>query len=153
MSFEESGLTEDTVDSPVTAGDDIGIDHHVGESSVSFELMFEVESDDGLFFPFIEPVVARDPSIVLIDTAVVASSAGEGGGPDSDPQREFFGSDAGFGGPFSHEVHDFIADLMGNPVAFQSSPLAFFSWTCSCRSSAMTSFFCWSFACRTSIFS
>ena len=152
MSFEQSCLAEDSIDSAVTAGDDIGIDHHVSESSIPFERVFEVKFDDGLFFPFIEPMVAGDPAIVLIDSAIVTSPAREGGRPESDPLQEFLGRDAGFGGPFSHVVNDFVANLMGNPVAFQGSPLAFFSCTCSCSSSAMTSFFCCSFASRTSIF-
>ena len=36
---------------------------------------------------------------------------------------------------------DLITGVVGNPASTQGAPLAFFSCTCSCTSSAMTSFF------------
>gem|GEM_PF-6375314 len=36
---------------------------------------------------------------------------------------------------------DLIPGVVGDPASTQGSPLAFFSCTCSCSSSAMTSFF------------
>ena len=44
-------------------------------------------------------------------------------------------------------IDDLVAHMVGNPEAFQSSPLAFFERTFSSISSAMTSFFWTSLAC------
>ena len=61
---------EDPVDAGRTAHGDVLVDHHEGQASVAFQRKEVREVEDGLFLLGFEPVIARDPSVVLVDLAV-----------------------------------------------------------------------------------
>jgi hypothetical protein len=37
--------------------------------------MFVVKAEDGLFFPILQPVIARDPTVVFVDLSIPLSPA------------------------------------------------------------------------------
>ena len=72
-------------------------------------------------------------------------------GREFQPAEQRTGRQLSPAGPPPHVVDDLIAGIVGNPVAVQSSPLAFFARTFSSISSAMTSFLLASLASSRSI--
>jgi hypothetical protein len=68
--IHQPGVAEHAVDTRGTGRDDIGIEHHEGETAVAFQGIFLVEVDDRAFLPVFEPPVAGDPGVVLVDLAV-----------------------------------------------------------------------------------
>jgi hypothetical protein len=85
-----------------------------------------LEVDNGLLLGVVEPVVTRDPGVVLVGAAVAVTPGMPLGGADADPEEEAGDGDAGLVAPAADEVDQGIADVVGNPEAFQSSPSSFF---------------------------
>jgi hypothetical protein len=131
---------EDAEDAGRAAGDDVGIEHHEGQAAVALQGEAVVEVEDRLLLQLGEPVVARDPGVVLVGLAVAVLPGVPLAGGDADPEQEARDGDAGLVGPAADEIDVGIAGVVGNPGAGQGSPSSFFSWTCSSMSSARTSF-------------
>ena len=90
LSVEPAGLLEDAVDAGGAAGGNVGV----------------------------EPVVAGDPGVVLVDLAVAVLPRVPLGGGQAEPQEEAGNRDAGLVGPAVDEVNDLIAGIVGNPESF-----------------------------------
>ena len=118
-------MTENPIDRGRAAGDHIGINHHVGQASIACQRMLKVKLQDGLFFPFVKPVISRDPAVVFVDSAVFVDPAAIRGRPDPDPLLNLSGRDFSFLRPFADVVHDLITNFMGHPFFAQGAPLAF----------------------------
>jgi hypothetical protein len=74
-----------------------------------------MEVDDGLALLGFEPVVARDPGVVLVDLAVAVLPGVPLAGDDTDPGQEAGDDDAGLVGPGVDEINDAVAGVVGNP--------------------------------------
>src|SRR5262249_25573311 len=145
------GPLEDAVDAGWAAGHDVLVEHHEGQAAVALQGVQGVEIDNRLLLGGLQPVVARDPGVVLVGLAVAALPVVPLAGADADPQQEAADGDGGLGRPAVDEIDDGVAGVVGNPGATQGSPSSFFSWTCSSMSSARTSFLRWSLSSRAAI--
>jgi hypothetical protein len=134
----EPGLAENAVDAGRATGHHVGVEHHEGQAPIPFQGVAGVEVDDGLFLRGFQPMVARDPGVVLVGLAVAVLPGVPLGGADADPEEEAGDGDAGLAGPAVDEVDEGVTGVVGNPGALQGSPRPFFSWTCSSISSART---------------
>ena len=143
----QPGIPEHAVDARGADSHHVGVEHHERQPPITLEGMGEVEGDDRLLLPVLQPPVPGDVSVVFIDKAVAAPPVVELAQRDAQPGDELPSRDLGAFNPVPDVIHDGIADVMGNPSLAQSSPSSFFSWTCSSISSATTSFLRWSF-CR-----
>jgi hypothetical protein len=85
------------------------------------------EGDDAVLFIVGEPVVARDPGVVLVDLAEAVFPVVELAGADADPADEAPEGDVGLGAPGADEIDDGVAGVVGDPATFQGSPSVFFS--------------------------
>src|SRR5262249_5535157 len=110
-----------------------------------------LEVEDGLLLRGLQPMVARDPGVVLVGLAVAALPLVPLAAGQAEPEQEGEHGDAGLAGPAVGEVHDRVAGLVGNTGAFQGSASAFLSWTGSSSSSARTSFLRCSWSWRAAI--
>ena len=151
QAFQEAGSLKDAVDRGGAGSDAVGVEHHESQPAVAFPGMLLVEGDNRLFLLLVEPVVAGDAGVVLVDLAVTLAPLVKLAGADADPQQEGENGDAGLGGPGVDEIDDGVAGIGGNPDAFQGSPSSFFSWTCSSMSSARTSFWRWRLSSKVAI--
>ena len=122
MALHQPGVAEHSVDARRTHGDDIGVEHHEGESPVAFQGMGGVVIQDGLLLPGFEPPIARGECIVLIDQSVASPPVVELAGGNAEPVDEPPEGDLSALGPVPHEVDDGVAGVMGNPGPGQSSP-------------------------------
>ena len=110
-----------------------------------------MKADDGLLLPILQPEVAGHPAVMLIDLPVALPPVVELAGSDVESPNEPPGADLGLLRPAPDEIHDLIPRIGWNPTPGQSSPMSFFSATCSAISSARTSSFVWIFFCRYAI--
>jgi len=114
---QESGLFQDAIDTGRTAGDLVGIEHHEGQAAIAFERIGPREGNDAMLFVIGEPMIARDPGIVLVDLAEAADPIVIFAGADADPGQKPRGRDVGFARPGADEIDDRVARVMGNPAA------------------------------------
>ena len=131
---------ENAIGGTGTDGDDVVVEHHKSQTSVSFERVAIVEVKDGLFLPFFEPPVSRDFSVMLVGFAIAFFPGVVLAGLQSGPAQQRFARQVGSLRPVIHVIDDRIANVVGDPDSFQRSPLAFFALTFSSINSAMTSF-------------
>ena len=81
-------MFEDAVNAGGTARDDIVIEHHEGESSITFEGMGSGECGDLLFLGVGQPVVAWNLRVVFVDLAEALFPVVEFAGGDADPGKQ-----------------------------------------------------------------
>ena len=139
MCRHQSGIAKHAVAAGGADGDDVGVEHHEGESPVAFERVPGMEVEDGFLLPVFEPPIAGDQGVVLVGQAVAGAPVVELAGGESQPGDESPGGDLGTLGPAGDVVDDGVTDVVGNPGPGQSSPSSFFSWLCSSINSATTS--------------
>lgn len=118
---------------------DVGVQHHEREPPVAFQRILQVERNDRLLLPILQPKVPRNPAVMLIDLAVSLAPAVEPAGGTVEPPDETPGTDLGLPRPAPDEIHDLVPRIVRNPNPGQSSPTLFFRATCSAISSAKTS--------------
>src|SRR6476620_10545207 len=107
-----------------------------------------MKPDDGLLLPILQPEVAGNPTVVLVHLPVAFPPVVELAGGDVKPPNEPPGADLGLLRPAPDEIHDLIPCIVRDPDSGQSSPMSFFSATCSAISSAKTSSLVWIFFSR-----
>jgi hypothetical protein len=71
--------------------------------------------EDGLLLGVLQPVVARDPGVVLVGLAVAVLPGVPLGGGQAEPQQEAGDGNLGLVGPALDEIDDVVAGVVGNP--------------------------------------
>jgi hypothetical protein len=79
--------------------------------------MIEVKLEDGLLFPFFQPPVPWNPSIVLVDLPIARAPVIELAFPNAQPSDELLGGQVGLVCPVPYIIDDRIADVVGNPTS------------------------------------
>src|SRR5262249_7739727 len=130
---------------------DAGIQHHERQSPVVLQRVRQVETDDGPLLPILQPEVAGNPAVVLVHLPVAFPPVVELAGDDVEPPNEPPDADLSFLRPPPDEIPDRVPRIVRDPGPGQSSPMSFFSATCSAMSSARTSSFVWIFFCKYAI--
>src|SRR6201999_1920597 len=128
-SVQESSGGEHAIHARRTGGDEIPVDHHVGQSTIALEGELLVKGDDRTLLVVEQPVIARDERVVLVDLAIASLPREELAASHADPRDEAIGRDLGLRGPRAHEVDDRIARVGGNPATCQGGPRSFFNCT------------------------
>src|SRR5215470_8304222 len=90
-----------------------------------------MELDDPFFLPQLQPEIAGNPTVVLVDAPVPLPPVIELAGGHAQPMDKPSDTDLSAFRPASDEIHDLVPHIMRNPVAGQSSPRLFFSAMCS----------------------
>ena len=145
---QQSRLPQHPPDAGRTHRHDVGIQHHERQPPVAFQRVLQMEADDGLLLPILQPEIAGNPAVVLVHLAVAFPPVVELAGGDVEPPDEPPGADLGLLRPAPDEIHDLVPRIVRNPDPGQSSPSVFFSATCSAISSARTSSLVWIFFSR-----
>src|SRR5579872_4287907 len=113
--------------------------------------MLQVEVDDGLLLPRLQPEIAGNPTVVLVNTSVALSPVVKLTGSHAQPMDEPSNADLGPFRPAPDEINHLVPDIVRYPNLCQSSPRLFFNAMCSAISSASTSSLVWIFFSRNSI--
>lgn len=115
VAVEQASLLKDAVDAGRTTGGDVLIEHHESQSSITLQRKEGLEVADGLFFLFLQPVVAWNPGIVFVGLAIAVLPRVPLGGGQAEPQQEASDAKAGLVGPTLDEIDDVVACIVGNP--------------------------------------
>src|SRR4051812_29377675 len=142
---QESSLTQHAPYAGRTHRHDVCVEHHERQPAVALQRVLQVKANDGLLLPILQPEIAGNPAVVLVHLAVAFPPVVELAAGDVEPPDEPSSADLCLVGPAPDEVYDLIPRIVRNPDAGQSSPMSFFSATCSAISSARTSSFVWIF--------
>jgi hypothetical protein len=94
------------------------VEHHEGQAAVALQGEEFMEVEDGLLLRVLEPVVARDPGVVLVGLTVAVLPGVPLGGGQVEPYQEAGDRDAGLAGPAVDEIDDLVAGVVGNPASF-----------------------------------
>src|SRR6516225_7300248 len=129
---------------------DIKLRHCGAQFPMQQELV--MKADNGYLFPRLQPMIARNQSVVLVGFAVTITPGVKLAPAQTDPGHKLQGADLGAFRPVSDENHDRVANIVCHPTGRQVSPSSFFKRVCSSSNSESTSFLRWSFCSRASIF-
>ena len=113
---QQSGLFKDAIDAGRAASDDVGIEHHEGHATITFQRVRAGEVADAGDLIVGEPVVARHPGVVLIDLAEVRAPVLVLAAADADPRHEMRDGDVGFVGPRPDDIDDRVARVVRHPT-------------------------------------
>jgi len=122
--------------------------NHECQPSIPLQRILPVESDDRLLFPVLQPEVPGNSTVVLVGAAITLPPGIQFAGRYAQPADEPPDAELAGRRPAPDEVHDLVPRVVGNPDPGQSSPISFFSATCSAISSARTSSLVWIFFSR-----
>ena len=115
-------LLEHAIDARRAYRHHVVVEHHEGQAAIPLERMTVVEFDNGLFFPVLQPPVAGDLAVVLVDFAVTVLPVVELAGAQAKPTQKPTRWKLGAVGPMLDVVDDLITRVMGNPGPVQGSP-------------------------------
>ncbi len=93
------------------------VKHHEREAPIALKGVIDAKPDDSLPFPFLEPEIARDRRIMLVDFSVPPDPVVELAFPDGKPGDKAGDRNLGFGAPCVREIDDGVSRIMGNPDA------------------------------------
>jgi len=113
----QAGSVEDSPGARRADGHDVLIEHHKGQTPVAIEGVFQVEADDGILLPILEPVIAGDLPVVLVGLAVPFLPIVELADADLEPADEVVRPDLGLLRPEIDEVDDRVTRVWGDPPA------------------------------------
>ncbi len=148
ISIQSACISQDSIHRRWADGHNVIIQHHERQPTITVQWMAIVIVENGLPFPVFEPEIAGDLAIVLVGFSVAILPRMELACAQFQPAQQLFGGQFGAVGPVADVIYNFVASIVGNPNAFQSSPISFFVRTLASISSAMTSFLLTSFASR-----
>src|ERR1022692_2051879 len=124
---------------------DVGVQHHERQPPIALQRILQMEIDDCLLFPILEPKVPGNPTVVFVDASVAFSPIVELARTYAQPSDESSGADLTGLRPAPHEIHDLIPHIVRYPDPVQSSPSSFFNATYSPINSARAPFLAWIF--------
>src|SRR5215831_12991506 len=108
-----------------THGHDVVVQHHERQSPIAFQRILQVERNDRLLLPIVQPKVPGNPAVMLIHLAVPLAPAVELAGCNVEPPDETPRADLGLPRPAPDEIHDLVPRIVRNPGPGQSSQLFF----------------------------
>jgi hypothetical protein len=73
---------------------------------------------DSFFLVVGKPMIARHPSVVLVDLAEAVFPVVEFAGADADPRKEATDGNIRLVAPVPDEIDELVAGVVGNPTAF-----------------------------------
>ena len=119
---EQAGAVQHAVNTGGADRHHIGVKHHISQASITLQRMVEMELDDRLLLSLLQPMIAGNPAVMLVDLAVPFSPFVIRPLRYAHPTENLFGGDFASVRPVAHVVDHLVADFMGNPNSVQSSP-------------------------------
>src|SRR6266568_6450174 len=129
----------------------IAVQHHERQPPIAFQRILQMEADDRLFLPRLQPEVTGNPTVVLIHTPIALPPIVKLAGGYAQPRNESSHADFGLLRPAPDKIHHLIPHIMRHPARGQCSPRLFFKAICSAISSARTSSLVCTFLSKNSI--
>ena len=118
-------LLEHSIDARWADGHHVVVEHHEGQSAISFEGIVVVEIDNGSFFRILEPPIVGDLAAVLIDFALTVFPVAKLGPAEAAPTQELTCWKLREVSPMLDVVDNLITRVVGNPGSVQGSSSSF----------------------------
>src|ERR1035437_6464238 len=118
-------LVEDTPHAGWTHRHDVGIQGDERQPPITFQRVLQMEADNGLLLPILQPEIAGNPAVVFVHLAIAFPPVVELAGSHVEPPDEPPGADLGLLRPAPDEIHDLVPRIVRNPHPGQSSPSFF----------------------------
>jgi len=115
--LKQSRLRKNTPGAGGTDGDNVLIQHHEGQSPVSFEWIFQSGLDDGIPLPGFEPEITRDRSVMFVCFTVALDPCVKFTLGNRQPEDEALKRDFRFTAPQPGVINHGITSVMGNQAA------------------------------------
>lgn len=106
MSLQQSCAAEHAVGTRGAHGDDIGVEHHEGESAVAFQAMGGMDLQEVSLLPGFELPDAGDQRVLRVGQSEVRPPVVELAGGNAEPGDEPLEENLGAFGPEPHELDD-----------------------------------------------
>ena len=148
----QTGRLEHAVNAGGAGSHHVVVQHHEGQAPGAFQRKLLMKGNHGPFLPILQPVVARDQTVMLIGAAVAPFPVGVFAGRQFQPRQQGLDGDLALGLPVAEKIDDLVARVVWHPDPFHPTPSVFINFTCSSISSESTSFFRVSLASRAAIF-
>src|SRR5438128_3437373 len=97
------------------------VEHHERQPPIAFQPILQMEIDDRFFLPQLQPEIAGNPTVVLVDATVTLPPVVELAGGHAQPMNESSDAALGLLRPAPDEIHNLVPHVMRYPVAGQSS--------------------------------
>ena len=94
---------------------DVGIEHHERQAPIALQRILQMEIDDRLLLPFLQPEVPGHPTVVLVRFAISFPPLVELAGCDAEPPDEPSDADLRLLRPASDVIHDLIPHVVRYP--------------------------------------
>jgi hypothetical protein len=95
----------------------VGVQHHEGQPPIAFHRILQVESDDRFLLPLLQPEIAGNPPVVLVDAPVALPPVIEFAGRYSQPRNKSPDADLSLLRPAPDEIHHLVPHVMRHPTA------------------------------------
>jgi hypothetical protein len=82
----------------------VSVQHHERQPPIAFQRILQMEIDDRFFLPQLQPEIAGNPTVVLIDAPVALPPVVELAGGDPQPVNESPDADLGLLRPAPDEI-------------------------------------------------
>lgn len=116
--IHHAGFAQDTINRRRTDRDDILIEHHERQPTISFQGVASMEIQDCILLPVFKPEVSWNRSIVFVCLTVAFLPIEVLARSNSDPSDDLFGRCLGTLGPIVDVIDNLISRVVGNPVSF-----------------------------------
>jgi len=117
FTIESIRLFQNTINAAGTDRHDVVVEHHEGQPAITVERVRIVVVEDGLLFPILEPPIARNLAVVLIDLAVASLPIVKLARTEPQPTQQAFGGQLRTVRPVADVIDDFVASVVRNPAA------------------------------------
>lgn len=115
--IQKPGLRKNAPGAGRAYSNDILIQHHEREPSVTFQGVIVIKSDDGLPLPVFQPEIAGNGGVMLVGFAIPIDPGVKFALADREPADEPLDRNAGFTVPDPGKVNNGVSSIMGNPDA------------------------------------
>ena len=137
--LEQTGVREHPIGRAGADGHDVGIEHHVRQTTISLAGMRQKVIHDRLFLLVLKPKVSGNPVVMLVDPAIAFLPVVEFASGNPDPANQCLFIHLGSIAPVSYVIHHVVSNIRFGPGVFQPRPSSFFKRTWSAAISAITS--------------
>src|SRR5712691_10726943 len=114
---EQSCLLQYPPNARRTDGHNVTVEHHERQPPIAFQPILQMEIDDRFFLPQLQPEIAENPTVVLVDATVTLPPVVELAGGHAQPMNESSDADLGLLRPAPDEIHNLVPHVMRYPVA------------------------------------
>lgn len=112
--IQDTRITEHAINARWTGCDDIRIEYHERQTTITFERVLRVEVDDRFSFDVLQPMVTRNSPVVFVGFAITLFPIEILTAPNAQPSNDLLGWNFGTPVPVVHVIDNLVTGVVGN---------------------------------------